>query len=153
MKRDMYEGGIKTPFIAWWPGTIESGTRSDEVFAFWDFLPSFADLTGVTITSYTDGISFMPTLLGKRQKEKHDHLYWEFYERGGKQAILKDNWKAVRLNVRDTEQTPVTELFDLSVDPEEIISVAQQYPERVAEMEKLFVSSRVEFESDSLFRK
>jgi arylsulfatase A-like enzyme len=153
MKRDFYDGGVRTPFIARWPGVISAGSSSGQVFAFWDFLPTFADLVNVEKPVDTDGISFLPTLLGKQQDEEHDFLYWEFFELGGKQAILKDNWKAIKLNVRGPEENVVFELYDLENDPEEATNVADQYPEMVKEFENLFHSARKEFEVTPLFSK
>ena len=67
MKRDFYDGGVRTPFIVHWPGSIEAGGRSDQTFAFWDLLPTFADLVGMDKPEETDGVSFLPTLMGTQQ--------------------------------------------------------------------------------------
>ncbi|QGY48181.1 sulfatase-like hydrolase/transferase [Maribellus comscasis] len=146
MKRDLYQGGIKTPFIAYWPGVIPERSKSEKLFAFWDFLPTFSELTGQEKPANTEGISFMPTLLGQKQSEEHDYLYWEFYERGGRQAILKDHWKAVKLNVRDTTKKTIFELYNLKNDPEEKVNVAGQNAEVAKQFEKLFRSARDEFD-------
>lgn len=145
MKRDLYEGGVKTPFIAYWPGTIPEETKSDQLFAFWDFLPTFADLVDSEVPVNTDGISFLPTLLGEKQIKEHDYLYWEFFGQGGKQAIIKDGWKAVRLNVSQPGETMI-ELYNLKEDPQETTDVSAQHPELVEEFEALFHSAREEFE-------
>jgi arylsulfatase A-like enzyme len=150
-KRDLYEGGIKTPFIARWPGSITPGSTSDETFAFWDFLPTFAELTGKEATAETDGISFLPTLLGKEQNKTHDYLYWEFYEGHGKQALIKGDWKAIKLNVRNREFDVVFELYNLRTDPSETHNVAADHPDMVAEFNALFLSAREEFPVLSLF--
>ncbi len=85
MKRDLYEGGIRVPTLAWWPGTIKAGSFSGHISAFQDFLPTCAELAGVPVPERCDGISFVPTLLGKANEQKqHAYLYWEFLERGGK---------------------------------------------------------------------
>jgi arylsulfatase A-like enzyme len=95
-KRDLYEGGIRVPFIAWWPGTIEANSKSDHISAFWDFMPTIADITGTELTREIDGISYLPTLLNKKDEQKqHDFLYWEFHELKGRQAVRKDDWKLV----------------------------------------------------------
>ena len=151
MKRDFYDGGIKTPFIVRWPGKIQPGKKSEQTFAFWDFLPTFAELVGTQKPEKTDGISFLPTLLGNEQTEKHDYLYWEFFELGGKQAILKDNWKAIKLNVRGPENEVIFELYNLENDPQETVNVAGQHPELVKDFEELFVSAREEFSVTPLF--
>jgi arylsulfatase A-like enzyme len=138
-KRDLYEGGIRMPFIAWSPGKIQAGT-TDHIAAFWDFLPTACDLAGLDSPDGIDGISYAPTLFGKKQKE-HDYLYWEFHEQGGKQAIRKGDWKAVRLNVA-REENPPTELYYLAEDPGEQNNVADKYPEIVKEMNDIFATAR-----------
>ncbi|MFT3933936.1 MAG: arylsulfatase [Chitinophagaceae bacterium] len=115
-KRDLYEGGMREPFIARWPGKIKAGSTNDYAGAFWDVMPTFAAITGAQLQKPTDGISFLPTLTGKKQKQ-HDYLYWEFHENGGTQAIRKGKWKIIRLNVFDASKTTV-ELYDLSTDSE-----------------------------------
>jgi arylsulfatase A-like enzyme len=154
MKRDFYDGGVLTPFLVRWPNVITPGSKSDHVAAFWDVLPTFCDLIDVNKPTDTDGISFLPTLLNHRKDQKtHDYLYWEFYEQGGKQAILKGNWKAIRLNVRETADKQHFELYDLANDPEETTDVANQYPELIKEFSALFVSARQEFSVTPLFNK
>ena len=87
LKRDLYEGGIRAPMIAYWPGAIKAGTTTDHISAFWDVLPTCAELAGQGVPKGVDGISMVPTLMGKPKEQKqHEYLYWEFYERGGKQA-------------------------------------------------------------------
>jgi arylsulfatase A-like enzyme len=153
LKRDFYDGGIKTPFIVRWPEAIEPGTKSDHVGAFWDVLPTFCDIIAVEKPTDIDGISFLPELKGEKTKQqKHDYLYWEFYEQGGKQAILKDNWKAIKLNVHDASKEVIFELYDLSKDEGELNNVAVQYPQIANEMEKLFTSARNEFPVVPLFK-
>jgi len=153
MKRDLYEGGVRTPFIVRWPGVIKPGTSSDYVAAFWDILPTFCEIAGVEKPSDIDGISFLPSLLGKEQTKKHEYLYWEFYEQGGKQAILKGDWKAIRLNVRGGADKMIFELFNIKNDPEEIKNVAEQHPDLVKEFDRLFISARREFSVTPLFMK
>jgi arylsulfatase A-like enzyme len=150
-KRDFYEGGIKSPCIARWPGTIKAGSITDQVFAFWDFLPTFAEFSGVKDLPGTDGISFYPTLLGKPQTERHDYLYWEFYEKGGTQTIIKDQWKAIKLKVSGPPAAIKFELYDIVIDPEELTDVAAQHPELVKQFEVMFKDSRTEFAAAPLF--
>jgi arylsulfatase A-like enzyme len=138
-KRDLYEGGIRVPFIVSWPGKVKAGRVSDHISAFWDILPTIAEITDMNITK-GDGISFLPTLL-EQDQAVHDHLYWEFHERGGKQAILKDGWKAVRLNVRDDMEGPL-ELYRLDSDPAEKRNVADEYPELVEQFNRIMKESR-----------
>lgn len=153
-KRDFYDGGVRTPFIVRYLGVVEDGSSTGHLSAFWDILPTFCDLTGVKKTGDTDGISFLPVLFGNQEKqEEHNYLYWEFFEQGGKQAILQGNWKAVKLNVRGRSTPVVFELYDLSGDPGETVNVAEQFPEKVKEFETLFRTARKEFPVVSLFSK
>lgn len=130
MKRDLYEGGIRVPLIVRWPGKIKPGTESNHISGFQDVMPTLADLSGATSVS-EDGLSFAPTLFGNDHDQKqHPYLYWEFKERGGKQAVLKDGWKAVRLNWTKNPSGPL-QLFHLESDPAEQNDVAAKHPELV----------------------
>ncbi|MEN8202792.1 MAG: arylsulfatase [Bacteroidota bacterium] len=144
IKRDLYEGGIRVPFIVAWPGTIEEGRTSDHISAFWDVLPTVADLCGFQLKE-TDGISFLPELLGKDQLT-HESLYWEFHEQGGKQALLKDEWKAVRLQVGNDPDGPL-ELYKLESDPFEKNNVAPEHPGLVKELSILMEKERIASEN------
>jgi arylsulfatase A len=136
-KRDLYEGGIRVPFIAWWPGKIAPGT-TDHISAFWDFMPTMAELTGIELPESLDGISFMPVLTGNPGKQKkHDFLYWEFHERGLTQAVRMDNWKAVRKGL-DQE----IELYDLNTDIAETKNIAGAKLEIVRKIEEILEGSR-----------
>jgi arylsulfatase A len=141
-KRDLYEGGIRVPFVARWPGKIEPGTETGHASAFWDFMPTVCDLAGIETPEISDGISYLPTLLGEMQ-QKHDHLYFEFHEQGGKQAVIRDNWKLIRLNVKNPEKTRL-ELYNLENDLEEQNNLADGLPEKVAELFPLFEENHTE---------
>jgi arylsulfatase A-like enzyme len=143
-KRDLYEGGIRVPFIARWSGKIQPQTVTNHFSAFWDFMPTVCDLAGVESPENTDGISYLPTLLGQSQP-KHKHLYFEFHEQGGKQAVIKDNWKLIRLNVKMPEQTTL-ELYNIETDISEQNNLAEQMPEKVAELLPLFEQNHTESE-------
>jgi arylsulfatase A-like enzyme len=133
MKRDMYEGGVHVPAIAWWPGTINAGRSSDLLSGFQDILPTFAEVAGVQVPENIDGLSMLPTLTGKGQQARHKTLYWEFTEQGGKRALLKGDWKIVQLKL--AAATPaLPELYNLRSDPEEKQNLASQYPEKVQEL-------------------
>ncbi|MEZ5352017.1 MAG: arylsulfatase [Bryobacteraceae bacterium] len=138
IKRDLYEGGIRVPFLARWKGTIRAGSKSDHQLAFWDFLPTACELAGAAAPEGIDGISFAPELLGRPQR-KHDYLYWEFHERGFHQAIRQDDWKAVRLG----PAKPI-ELYDLKRDLGETNDVAAANQPIVRKMEQLFAGARTE---------
>lgn len=140
IKRDLYEGGVRVPMIVRWPGVVEPGRESNHISAFWDVLPTLAEITGQEVSQAIDGLSFLPELQGKEQPA-HDHLYWEFHERGGKQAVRKGNWKAVRLNVHDDYAGTPVELYNLENDPAETTNVADEYPEIAKEMLELIKAS------------
>lgn len=128
-KGSVYEGGIRVPMIARWPGHIKPGTVSDQPWAFWDFMPTAAELAGAKRPDNIDGISIVPTLLGKPQKQ-HEYLYWEANGKGGfTQAIRMGNWKGVLEGQRGK-----VELYDLSKDVGEENDVAAQHAEIVARM-------------------
>jgi len=134
-KRDLYEGGVRAPMIVWWPNKVEPGSKSSHISAFWDIMPTFADLAGLTAPENIDGISFLSALTGKEQKQ-HDHLYWEFHEQGGKQAVRKGDWKLVKLDVFDESKTRL-ELYNLASDPSEQTEVSSEYPEIVSELQAI----------------
>lgn len=142
IKRDLYEGGIRVPLIARWPGRIAAGSGSDHVSAFWDLLPTCCELAGVPTPKEADGISFLPTLLGQPQRQRqHLYLYWEFHEQGKKQAVRMGQWKGVRLNVAKAPQGPI-ELYNLAEDPGEQNNVASRNPEVVARIVTILASAR-----------
>jgi arylsulfatase A len=140
-KRDLYEGGIHVPMIARWPGTVPAGNETDHLSAFWDVMPTAADMAGIKAPSNIDGISFLPTLKGDKGQKRHEYLYWEFHELKGRVAIRKGNWKGVRYNVAEDANSPL-ELYNLTADPKEEHDVAGQHPEVVAELNALIKGAR-----------
>ncbi len=136
IKRDLYEGGIRTPFIVSWPGSIERGRVCDHISAFWDFMPTVCELVGIPKPETTDGISYLPSLTGKGRQKKHKDLYFEFHEGGGKQAVIKGDWKLVRLQVNNPEKTDV-ELYNLKEDPQEQRDLSSENLSMVKKLEKL----------------
>lgn len=136
IKRDMYEGGLRSPSIARWPGQIKRGVVSEQVWAFWDILPTMAELTGQKLPRPTDGVSILPTLLEGKTFE-HAPLYFEFHERGFTQAARVGDWKAVRLGTR----RPI-ELYDMRTDIGEAHDVAAEHPEIVASFEAYLKTAR-----------
>jgi arylsulfatase A-like enzyme len=137
IKRDLYEGGIRVPMLVRWPGRIKPGGVSDQVWAFWDFLPTAAEVAGLKPPGGIDGLSMLPTLLGQKQTNQHPFLYWEFHERGSKQAVRMDSWKAVRL----APGAPL-ELYDLKTDLAEGRDVAARHPGVVAAIEEYLKTAR-----------
>ena len=143
LKGSVYEGGIRVPLIARWPGRIEPGSQSDHVSAFWDMMPTFADVVGVTAPEGIDGVSFLPTLLGEAGQAERDHLYWEYHGLwNGAQAVRIGQWKGVRLGGHDDPDAPI-ELYDLRVDPNETTDVGADHPDIVARV-RAVMESRTE---------
>lgn len=140
-KRDLFEGGIRVPMIARWAGKIEAGSKTNHISSFWDVLPTCAEITGVKKPENIEGISFLPTLLGETEQQNHEYLYWEFHEKGGRQAIRKGKWKYVSYNVLIEEKKTI-ELYDLSKDIGEKQNVAEQNPLVVSEMKKILEGVR-----------
>lgn len=149
-KRDLYEGGIRVPLIVNYPGKIKANQTSNEVFAFWDFLPTMSDMLGMEVPKESNGISFLPTLLGKKQTKKHKYLYWEFYEEHGKQAVLWKNWKAIKLNTNIANQTRI-ELYNLNTDLGENVNLASSNPKLVKKLSKMMDKAHKPFPLTSLF--
>lgn len=131
MKRDLYEGGIRVPMIARWPGKIPPGSKSDHISAFWDVMPTLAEIAGINIPETTDGISFLPALLGEDQPS-HDQVYWEFYEQEGKKALRWGDWKLIELGLKPG-RTPDTLLYNLAEDLGETNDLSAENPELVRE--------------------
>jgi len=141
VKRDVYEGGIRVPMIAWCPGTIPTGVKSDHISAFWDIMPTLAELTNTKPEVNTDGLSLLPTLFGKERQQQHDYLYWEFHEQNGREALRSGNWKLIRQPV--VGET-LLELYDISNDIHEDHNLAAANPEKVKELETLLNNARTE---------
>ena len=129
LKGSLYEGGIRVPLVVRWPGQIEPGRVSDHVSAFWDVLPTVAELAGLPAPEGIDGLSFVPTLFVEGEQPVHDYLYWEFRAYGGQQAVRLGDWKGVRQRMKRGERG--IELYDLSADVEESNDVAALHPEVV----------------------
>lgn len=143
LKGSLYEGGIRVPMIARWPGKIEALTTSDHLSAFWDVMPTMAEVAGAKLPEEIDGISFLATLLGESgNQQKHDFLYWEFTGYGGQQAVRMGDWKAVRQDMlRDGNPEPLKiELYNLGVDIGETTDLASKHPEIVRQMAAIMAS-------------
>ena len=128
--------------IVSWPAKIQAGSKSDHLSAFWDFLPTMAELVDQPLKVPTDGVSMLPTFLGGEGQKQHEYLYWEFPARGGRIAVRKGKWKAVRYNAKKTPHSTL-ELYDLSTDESEVLNVAAAHPEVLSEMRVLLEGVRV----------
>jgi arylsulfatase len=121
--------------IASWPGRIAPGTTTDHISAFWDVLPTVAEVAGARVPHDIDGLSFAPTLLGQGESQaQHEFLYWEFPSYGGQQAVRLGKWKGIRRNMFDGNLD--VELYDLEADLENN-DLSAEHPEVVAEIEAI----------------
>jgi len=146
LKGSVYEGGVRVPCIARWPGKIKPKTSTDHVSAFWDFLPTCCDLLNIEPPRDIDGLSYLPTLLGQPKKQKrHKHLYWEL---GGRQGVRMGDWKAVRIRTNQKIQ-----LYNLAKDIGESNDVADKHPEIVAQMADIMTNGRTDSDVFPLTRK
>ncbi len=134
-KRSMTDGGIRVPLIASWPGTIKEGQTSEHVTAFWDFMPTVAELTGAQIPEQTDGISYLPTLLGRGEQQQHEYLYWEWQ---GKLAARMGDWKAIKMGAKKD-----IEIYNIKEDVGEKNNLANEHPELVAKAAQIFEEAHV----------
>jgi arylsulfatase A-like enzyme len=132
-KRDMYEGGIRIPMVVRWPGKVAPNSVSDAVWAFWDFLPTAADIAGIPFENKTDGISVLPSILGQKQK-LHDYLYWDYAHVRGNfmQAARWDDWKGIKFN-----DTGFYEIYNLKTDPGESKNLADKRPDLLSRFNEI----------------
>ncbi len=147
LKRQCYEGGIRIPFIAWWPGRVHAGCVNDTPFAFYDLMPTFCELAGLRRyekkysnkkqKDYFDGISLVPILLGNEQiQRKHDHLYWEFSETD-QIGVRKGDWKLVVIK-------GIPHLYNLASDIHEDHDLSQEHPDVVSELVEIIKKEHVD---------
>lgn len=137
-KASLYEGGIRVPFIATWPNVIESKRISSHVSAAWDIMPTLGEILDTDVL--TDGISFLPELIGKEQTQVHNYLYWEYPENKGSIAIRMQNWKGIINNINEGNKT--MQLFDLETDPWESFDLANQYPNIIKSLKQIISKTR-----------
>ncbi len=135
-KGNVNEGGMRVPMIAHWPGKIKAGTNSGHISAFYDVLPTLCEVVGIDLAEKTDGISFLPYLLGKENQEEHVFLYWEFPESGGQQAVRMGKWKGIRKNIK--QDSLRIQLYNLEEDIQELKDVSAKNPEIVQKIESIF---------------
>ena len=133
-KMDLYEGGIREPFIARWPGKINKGTTSAHPSVQFDLMATLAELVHQK-TNATDGISFLPELMGRtKDQQKHPYIYFEYPENGGQLAIRMGNWKGVKLDVKKHPEKK-WQLFNLQTDRNETTDISEKYPELIKQFE------------------
>ena len=142
-KRDLYEGGVRVPLIAWSPGYVKGGATSNHISAFWDMMPTFADIIGSELPEAGDGISFLPTLFSEGEQKEHDYLYWEFHEMKGRQSLRKGDWKVLRQGLSD-DKGPWLELYNVVEDIHEDNNLAEKEPQKLEELVRLMDNARTE---------
>ena len=143
-KGSVYEGGIRVPLIARWPGHVTRGTISEQACAFWDVFPTLCDVTGASAPEGLDGLSLAPTLLGKGRQEPHEYLYWEFPSYGGQQAAKWGDWKAVRTGLKQDDADHSLQLYNLREDGSESLNVAADFPQEAGRAREILASARAE---------
>uniref|UniRef100_UPI004047C297 arylsulfatase n=1 Tax=Roseivirga sp. TaxID=1964215 RepID=UPI004047C297 len=141
-----YEGGIRVPMIAAWPGQIEAGAKTNHISAFWDVMATVGELTQTQIPEDSDGISFLPTLRNTDKQEDHEYLYWEFPEYQGQQAIRMGDWKAIRKDIKKGNMA--IELFNLATDPAEQTDIAAFHPDIIKHMEEIMIKEHTSAQLD-----
>ncbi len=138
MKGQLYEAGIRVPTVVRWPGRVAPGTVTDHVSAFQDLLPTAAELAGSRIPDEVDGLSFVPTLLGRDRQPQHESLYFEYHGRKS-QAARVGRYKGIRDQLRRNPGAPI-ELYDLEADPGETTDVASRHPDVVDRVRRVLAA-------------
>ncbi len=141
IKRDLYEGGIRVPCIAYWPGKIKPAV-TEQPAALWDIYPTVLEIAGISSRDKVDGFSLTALLLKKGTSKQHKYFYWEFHENNGRQAVRWGKWKGIRLNVSKDDNAPI-ELYDLSTDPSEQKNVAAKNPLIVEKIKMMLKEAHV----------
>ena len=140
-KRDVYEGGIRVPFIVSWPGHVAKGGRTDFMCSFWDLMPTLREINGQTVPDDMDGVSLLPLLEGRKGQKEHDYLYFEFQELNGRQAVRRGPWKLVHMNIRG--ERDYFELYNIDEDPSETQDLIQRYPDKAGELKVIMTEAHV----------
>jgi len=147
-KRDLYEGGIRVPTIISWVGNVPYGEEDNTPFAFWDYMPTFADLLDSANPKKRDGISMLPAIMNEEGQRKHEYFYFEFQEMGGSQAVIKGDWKLLHLNIRNKG---TFELYNIASDPGENNDIISVYPKKAEELRKIMECAHTEDPNWPLF--
>jgi arylsulfatase A len=136
MKMDIYEGGIREPFIARWPGKIKAGTTTDFVSVQYDIFATLSEIAGVKTPPPSDGISLVPVLTGKGKTQQREYLYFEFPEKSGEIAIRFERYKAVKSGIKKNKNA-AWELYDMQNDEKETNDIAAQHPEIIGRLDDI----------------
>mgnify|MGYP000937098906 FL=1 len=147
-KRDLYEGGIRVPTIISWQKKVPTGKENSFPFAFWDYLPTFAELLKQKTPTGTDGISVLPAITGKKGQKKHGYFYFEFQEQGGRQAVIQGDWKLLHLDIRKEGRF---ELYNLASDPSENHNLIDLFPSKATELKEMMKAARTDHPDWPLF--
>lgn len=141
-KAQLWEGGIRVPMLARWPGKIQPGTQSNLISAQWDTMATLSQLTGSKIQGETESVSYLPTLLGENSQAHHKWLYWEFVSHRAGQAVRIGDFKAIKFNrgPKDAKDIGHVYVYDLKIDPAEMADVSANHPEIVSQAEKIMAS-------------
>ena len=140
LKGTVYEGGLRVPLIARWPGHIKPGSESDLPCAFWDMLPTLCEVSGAKTPDRIDGVSILPTLTGQGKQQQHEYLYWEFPGYKGQQAVRLGDWKAVRTNMSKGNRK--LQLYNLADDISESKDVAAAHPKIIDRITHIMKTAR-----------
>lgn len=140
LKGSVLEGGIRVPLLVRWPGKIKPGSVSDHISAHYDAMATLAEISGAKAPAATDGISYLPTLLGKKQK-KHDYLFWDYAGYGAQLAVREGDWKAVRRGLKKNPDAPL-ELYNLKNDPGESVDLSGKQPKVAERMARIMLDAR-----------
>ena len=142
----VYEGGIRVPMIATWGKKIKPGSITNHISAHYDVMATLLELINYENIPETDGISFLPTLTGKKEQDIHDFLYWEFPEYGGQVAIRIGDWKVIRRNLKRSDKKSTLELYNLSIDPEELNNVVINHSDIIQIASDIFGKEHIKSE-------
>ena len=140
-QRDVYEGGIRVPFIVSWPGHVAEGGETDFMCSFWDLMPTLREINGQAVPDDMDGVSLIPVLEGRKGQKEHDYLYFEFQELNGRQAVRRGPWKLVHMNIRG--ERDYFELYNIDEDPSETQNLIQKYPDKAGELKVIMTEAHV----------
>jgi len=149
LKGQLYEGGIRMPLVVRWPGRITPGSTSDHIAAHYDMPATLANIAATSLPLQTDGISILPTLTGRGNRQnRHEYLFWDFAGYGGQVAVRMGQWKGIKTGLRQNPDAPL-ELYNLEEDIGEQENVAEAYPDMAARIEEIMLEARTSPETEA----